>query len=87
MELEREIKHHGDGGRAHAIAHDINQRIIEDDGGLSYFAQASLNIAITAALLQGLPKPTTPEDHLAQHEIRTLVERAAVQQVESSLSW
>ena len=23
-ELQREIEHHGDGGRAHAIAHDVN---------------------------------------------------------------
>ena len=85
-ELECEIKRHGDGGRARAIAHDINQRIIEDDGGLPHFAQASQNIAFTAALLQRLLEPTTPEDHWAHHEIYKLLERAMVQQVESLLS-
>ena len=37
------------------------------------------------ALLHGHPKATTPEDHQAHHEIRTLLERAAAQQAESSL--
>jgi len=66
--------------------HDMNQRIIEDDEALSHFTQASQNIATMAALLWGLPEPTTPEDHWAHREIRTLLKRAAVQQAESSLS-
>ena len=40
----------------------------------------------TTALLQGLLGPTTPEDHRAHHEIRTLLERVVAQQVESSMS-
>ena len=51
VELEREIEHHGDGGRARTIAHDINRSIIEDDGGLPHFAWASHNIAAAVALL------------------------------------
>ena len=61
------------------MAHDVNQRIIEDDEALSHFTQASQNIATMAALLRGLPKPTTPEDHRAHHEIRTLLECVATQ--------
>jgi hypothetical protein len=64
----------------------VNRRIIEDGGDLPYFAQASQNIAATAALLRGVPESATPEDHRAQREIRMLLERAAVQLVESSLS-
>ena len=61
------------------MAHDMNRRIIEDDGALPHFARASQNIAATAALLQGLLGPTTPEDRRAHHEIHTLLERAAAQ--------
>ena len=68
------------------MARDVNRRIIKDDGALPHFARASQNIAAAAALLQGLPKPATPEDHWAYREICTLLERAAVQQAESSLS-
>ena len=68
------------------MAYDMNRRIIKDDGSLPHFARASQNIAAAVALLQGLPKPTTPEDHRTHHEIRTLLECAVVQQAESSLS-
>ena len=86
MELEQEIERHGDGGRARAIACDVNRRIFEDDEDLPHFTRASQNIAATAALLRGLPEPTTPEDRQAHREIRTLLERAAMQQAKSSLS-
>ena len=62
MELKREIECHGDGGRAHAVAHDVNLRIIEDDEALPHFTWASQNIAAALALLRGHPGPTTPED-------------------------
>jgi len=78
VELEREIERRRDGGRAHAIVYDINQRIIEDDRGLSYFARASQNIAIVVALLQGLLEPATPKDRWAHHKICTMLEHAAV---------
>ena len=78
MGLEREIERHGDDGRACAVAHDMNQRIIEDDEALPHFTRASQNITAMVALLQGLLGPTTPEDHRAHHEIRTRLERAAV---------
>ena len=76
VELEREIERREDGGCARAMARDVNQRIIEDDEALPHFTRASQNIATMVALLQGLLGPTTPEDHRAHREIRTLLERA-----------
>ena len=61
MEFEREIEHHGDGGRARAMARDVNQRIIEDDEAIPHFARASQNIAAVAALLWGLPGPAVQQ--------------------------
>ena len=75
-ELYREIERHGDGGRAHAMAHNVNRRIIVDDEAIPRFARVSQNIAATAALLRGLPEPATPENCQAHREIRTLLERA-----------
>ena len=68
------------------MAHDVNWRIIVDDEALPRFARASQYITVAAALLHGLLEATTPKDHRAHHEIRTLLEWAAVQQAESSLS-
>ena len=68
------------------MARDMNRRIIEDDKALLHFTRASQNIAVAAALLRGLPGPATPEDRRAHREIRKLLERAAAQQAESSLS-
>ena len=65
---------------------DVNQRIIADDESLPRFTRASQNITAMAALLHGLLEATTPEDRQAHREIRTLLERAAAQQAESSLS-
>jgi hypothetical protein len=62
IELGREIERGGDSGRAHAMAHDVNRRIIEDDGALPHFARASQNITAATALLQGLSEPMTLED-------------------------
>ena len=59
---------------------------MEDDHGPPRFARAGQNIAAAAALLQGLPAPATPEERKTQQEIKTLLERAAAQQAESSLS-
>jgi len=50
-ELEREIEHHGYGGRARAMARDVNRRIIKDDETLPHFTRASQNITASAALL------------------------------------
>ena len=76
-EVDREIERRGDGGRACAVARDVNRRIIADDETLPRFAQASQNIAAATALLHGLPEAATSEDHRAHQEIRTLLERAA----------
>ena len=75
MELEREIERHGDGGRARAMARDMNQRIIEDDESIPHFSRASQNIAAAVALLRGLLGPATPTDRRSHSEIRTLLER------------
>ena len=75
--VDREIEHRRDGGRARAVARDVNQRIITDDETLPHFAQASQNITTAMALLHGLPEATMPEDHRAHYEIHTLLERAA----------
>ena len=60
--VDREIKRHGDGGHARAIAHDVNRRIIADDETLPRFARASQNIAAAKALLHGLLEAMMPED-------------------------
>ena len=41
MELDQEIERHRDSGRARAMAHDVNQRIIADDEALPRFTRAS----------------------------------------------
>ena len=84
--INREIERRGNGGRAHATARNVHQRILIDDGTLPHFAQASQNIAAVMALLHGLLEATTSEDRWAHREIRTLLERAVAQQAESSLS-
>ena len=86
MELDREIERHRDGGRARAMASDVNQRIIADDEALPRFAWPSQNIAVAMALLHGLLEAATLEDRQAHREIRTLLERVVAQQAESSLS-
>ena len=86
MELEQDIERHGDGGCAHAMARDVNQRIIEDDDALPHFTRVSQNIAAATALLRGLSGPMTPEDCRAHREIRMLLKRATAQQAESTLS-
>ena len=74
-----------------AMARDVNQRIIADAGahdsrGLRRFTRASQNIATLVALLERLPMDATPEGRHAHDAPCTLLERAAVQQAESSLS-
>ena len=86
VEVDQEIEHHGNGGRARAVARDVNRRIIADDETLPHFAQASQNITSATALLHGLLEAAMPEDRRAHHEIRTLLERAEARQAESSLS-
>ena len=68
------------------MARDMHRRIIADDKTIPRFVWASQNITATAALLHGLLEATTPKDHRAHHEIRTLLKRAVAQQAESSLS-
>ena len=50
------------------------------------FARANQNIATAAMLLRGLSKPNDPHEQAIQKNIRALVETAAVQQAECSIS-
>ena len=85
-DINREIERRKDGGRTRTTARTVHQRILTDDGALPHFARASQNIATATALLHGLPEATMSEDRRARREILTLLERAAAQQAESSLS-
>ena len=40
-EVDREIEHRGDGGRARAVVRDVIRRIIADDETLPHFTRAS----------------------------------------------
>ena len=60
--VNKEIRRHGDGGRARTTAQAVHQRILTDDGALPHFARASQNIAAATALLHGLPQAATSED-------------------------
>jgi hypothetical protein len=86
LEVDEEIRRREEGGHACAVAHDVNQRIITDSETLPHFVRASQNIAVAMALLHGLPEATTPEDRWVYREICMLLERAAPQQAEHSLS-
>ena len=68
------------------MARTVQQRILTDKGTLPHFARVSQNIAAATALLHGLLEAATSEDRLARREFRMLLERAAAQQAESSLS-
>ena len=84
--LDHVIAHHMGGGRAWAMARNVQRRIAGDDGGLSCFTYASQNIAAAAAMFRHMTELATPDEHRAHREIHTLLERAAVQQAESSMS-
>ena len=50
------------------------------------FARANQNIATAAMLLRGLPEPNNPQEQAIHQNLRALVETAAVEQAESSIS-
>ena len=75
--VNKEIRRHGDGGRARTTTQAVHQRILTDDGALPHFTRVSQNIAAATALLHGLPEATTSEDRRSRREIRTLLEHAA----------
>jgi hypothetical protein len=70
-------------------AHDIHQRIYDNDSGdhPPLFARASQNVATAAILLWAMPEPSTPEGRRAHEELCALLECVVVQQAESSMSW
>ena len=53
---------------------------------LAQFARASQNIAAAAMVLRGVPELVDPQEREVYHNLRDLVEAAAVQQAESSAS-
>jgi hypothetical protein len=67
-------------------AHQVQQAIIPDANGPSQFARAGQNITAAVMLLRNLPEPTDPQQQEFHRDIQTFVERAAVQQEESSAS-
>jgi hypothetical protein len=69
-------------------AHDVHRHICDDDDGdhPPLFAQASQNVVAIAILLRMMPEPSTPEGRQAHKELCALLEHAAVQQAESSMS-
>lgn len=79
-ELERQVA----GGRARAMARDLNQRIIDDDPKCLQFTRTGQNIAPTVALLQTLPEQGTLEAQQAQRDMAVFLARAAEQQDKSS---
>jgi hypothetical protein len=72
------------GVQVHAC--QVQQAIIADANGPPQFARAGQNIAALAMLLCNLPEPADPQQQELHRNIRTLVERAAMLQMESSVS-
>jgi hypothetical protein len=68
------------------MAHDVHRRIVKDDDSPPRFPPASQNITATTALLQGIPEHGTPKECQIQRNIRALLNQAAEQQAESSMS-
>jgi hypothetical protein len=86
--FEQELGSHNDGDTAQCRARDVHCRICDDDGGdhPPLFNRTSQNIASATILLRTMPEPSTPEGRQAHEELHALLERAAVQQDESSVS-
>ena len=59
-----------------ARAHEVNQHIIEDHGGLPNFDQANQNIATAAVVLARLPEPATSDERRDRDKMRIFLERA-----------
>jgi hypothetical protein len=71
---------------AQARVRQVQKAIITDASGPLQFARAEQNIAAAAMLLRNLPEPADPQQQALHHNVWMLVERAAVQQAESSVS-
>jgi hypothetical protein len=48
--------------------------------------RASQKLIAAATLVRAIPAPSTPEAHNLHHEVQALIEQAAMQQAESSVS-
>jgi hypothetical protein len=64
----------------------INEDAIVDGGDTPLFKHASQNLAAASMLLRGCPEPSTPEERRMHQQLKTLLETAAAQEVESSTS-
>ena len=78
----------GDGGVARRRAWDVNNRIVEDEGGDNppFFSTASQNVIAAVLLLRAMPEPSTPKGRRVRQGLRDLLEQAVVQNTESSTS-
>ena len=66
----------------------MHRRINNDEGSEQppIFNRASQNVAAAAMLVRAMPEPSTTEGRRVRGELRDLLETAAVQQAESSVS-
>jgi hypothetical protein len=85
-EREREALLAGRGarehGRARARARNVYHRIVNDEGARDVppvFGRASQNLDAAARLLRQCPEPETPEARWLHQQLKTLLEKAAVQ--------
>ena len=69
-------------GRAHRVQHNTMDR----GNDPPHFARANQNITAAAMLLRGLSEPNDPHELAIHQNLRALVETAAVQQAECSVS-
>jgi hypothetical protein len=86
--LEQECSGLGDGGAAWRRARDVYHRINNNEGDDQppLFARASQNVIAAVILLRMMPVPSTVEGQQVRDKLRGLLECAAVQQAESSVS-
>jgi hypothetical protein len=63
---------------------EVHRRITKNDASPSVFDRAKQNVTTTAMLMRQLPKASTLEGKKLHNELRVLLDRAAVQQAESS---
>lgn len=69
---------------ARVRARDVMRPTVTDKSGYPLFDRASQCVAAATLLARQLPEPATPEQQQVQQGLKTLLERAANQQAESS---
>ena len=77
---------HKSASDARGHARQVQRNIMDGGNDPPQFARASQNIAVAAMLLRSLSEPNDPREQAIHRNLRALVETAAVQQAESSIS-